>query len=51
MRIALAQSNLDKAEEVKKVAETFAPSRESVDSVKQWLESSGIASGRISKSQ
>ena len=69
MKIALTQSNLDKADEflmdvshpsspnfgqhwsAKKIAETFAPSRESLDSVTQWLKSSGIAPERISKSQ
>ena len=69
MRIALTQSNLDKADEylmdvshpsspnfgqhwsARKIAETFAPSHESVDSVTQWLKSSGIAPERISKSQ
>ena len=35
----------------KKIAETFAPSQESVDSVTQWLKASGIASDRIRKSQ
>lgn len=34
-----------------KIAETFAPSQESVDSVMYWLESSGIHPKRISKSQ
>ena len=34
-----------------KIAETFAPSRESVDSVLTWLESAGIAPERISRSQ
>lgn len=43
--------NFGKHWSAKKIAETFAPSRESVDSVKQWLESSGIASERISRSQ
>ena len=69
MRIALKQSNLDKAEEylmevshpkspkygqhwsAKKVAETFAPSPESFDTVTAWLKNSGIASERISRSQ
>ncbi|KAL9608371.1 MAG: hypothetical protein Q9167_006785 [Letrouitia subvulpina] len=69
MRIALAQSNLEKAEEYllevshpdspnfgkhwthEQIANKFAPSQESVDSVKQWLTSSGIASERISRSQ
>ena len=69
MRIALKQSNLDKAEEylmdvshpqspnygqhwsAKKVAETFAPSQESLDAVTVWLKSSGISPERISRSQ
>ena len=69
MRIALKQSNIDKAEEflmevshpnspkygqhwsAKKVAETFAPSRESFDAVIVWLKSSGISPERISRSQ
>ncbi|KAI4161597.1 MAG: hypothetical protein LQ342_004738 [Letrouitia transgressa] len=69
MRIALAQSNLEKAEEYllevsnpdslnfgkhwthEQIANKFAPSQESVDSVKYWLTSSGIASERISRSQ
>lgn len=69
MRIALKQSNLDKAEEylmdvshpnspnygqhwsAKKVAETFAPSRESFDAVTVWLKGSGIAPERITRSQ
>lgn len=69
MRIALKQSNLDKAEDflmevshptspkygqhwsAKKVAETFAPSRESFDTVIVWLKSSGISPERISRSQ
>lgn len=32
------------------VHDLFAPSQESVDDVRDWLESSGIASGRISHS-
>ena len=69
MRIALAQSNLDKADEflmdvshpespnfgkhwsAKKVAETFAPSQESIDAVTAWLKNSGISPERIRKSQ
>jgi len=69
MRIALAQSNLDKADgflmdvshpdspnfgkhwTAKQVAETFAPSQESFDSVTAWLKHSGIAPERIRKSQ
>lgn len=35
----------------KKVAETFAPSRESFDAVIVWLKSSGISPERISRSQ
>ncbi|CAI7623973.1 unnamed protein product [Penicillium pancosmium] len=33
------------------VHDLFAPSQESVDDVRAWLESSGIASGRVSHSQ
>lgn len=33
------------------VHDLFAPSQESVDDVRAWLESSSIASGRISHSQ
>ncbi|KAI4239964.1 MAG: hypothetical protein L6R40_005395 [Gallowayella cf. fulva] len=69
MRIALAQSNLDKADEFlmdvshpdspnygkhwthEAIAVKFAPSPESVDTVKSWLVSSGIAPERISRSQ
>lgn len=69
MRIALTQSNLDKAEEFlsdvshpdspnfgkhwshEEIANKFAPSAETVDSVKSWLVSSGIAPDRISRSQ
>ena len=69
MRIALKQSNLEKAEEylmdvshpkspnygqhwsAKKVAETFAPSQESLDAVTVWLKSSGISPERIGRSQ
>ena len=69
MKIGLAQSNLDKAEEylleishpdspkfgqhwsAKQIAETFAPSQETVDSVMYWLQTSGIAPERISRSQ
>lgn len=35
----------------KKVAETFAPNRESFDTVTVWLKSSGISPERISRSQ
>lgn len=35
----------------KQVAETFAPSRESVDTVTAWLASSGIDPARVSQSQ
>jgi tripeptidyl-peptidase I len=60
MRIALAQSNLDKAEEylmdishpksrnfgkhwtAKQIAETFAPTKETVDAVTAWLAESGV---------
>ena len=69
MRIALSQSNLEKADDflmdvshpdspnfgkhwtAKQVAETFAPSQESVDAVTAWLENSGVAPERIGKSQ
>ena len=69
MRIALKQSNLDKAEKylmevshpqsakygqhwsAKEVAETFAPSQDSIDAVTVWLKSSGIDPERVSKSQ
>jgi len=69
MRFALAQSNLDKADDflmdvshpdspnfgkhwtAKQVAETFAPSQESIDAVTAWLKNSGIAPERIKKSQ
>ena len=69
MRIALTQSNLDKAEEFlldvshpespnfgkhwthEEIANKFAPSSETVDVVKSWLTSSGIAPERISRSQ
>ncbi|KAL8935586.1 MAG: hypothetical protein Q9216_005353 [Gyalolechia sp. 2 TL-2023] len=69
MRIALTQSNLDKADEFlmevshpessnfgkhwthEEIANKFAPSSETVDTVKAWLASSGIAPERISRSQ
>lgn len=69
MKIALTQSNLDKAEEFlmdvshpespnfgkhwthEDIANKFAPSQESVDTVRSWLISSGIAPERISRSQ
>jgi len=69
MRIALTQSNLDKAHEflidvshpdspnygkhwnAKQVAETFAPSDDSVRSVLQWLAESGITGDRVRQSQ
>ncbi|MCJ1408986.1 hypothetical protein MMC19_003063 [Ptychographa xylographoides] len=35
----------------KKIADTFAPSTETVDSVRNWLVASGIASERITQSQ
>jgi len=34
-----------------KVVETFAPSQETIDSVKEWLEAEGISSDRVSMSQ
>ena len=69
MRIALTQSNLDKAHEylaevsdpdsekygqhwsAKQVADAFAPSQNTVDTVTQWLTSAGIAPERISRTQ
>ncbi|KAL8744209.1 MAG: hypothetical protein Q9190_003516 [Brigantiaea leucoxantha] len=69
MKIALTQSNLDKAEEYlldvshpdspnfgkhwthEEIANKFAPSHESLQTVHQWLTSSGIAPERISRSQ
>ena len=69
MRIALAQSNMHKADDflmdvshpdspsfgkhwsAKQVAETFAPSKESVELVIDWLKSSGISRSRISSTQ
>lgn len=69
MKIALTQSNLEKAEEFlmdvshpespnfgkhwthEEIANKFAPSSESVDTVKAWLAESGIAPERVSKSQ
>ncbi|KAL8821248.1 MAG: hypothetical protein Q9223_000673 [Gallowayella weberi] len=69
MRIALTQSNLDKADDFlmdvshpdspnygkhwthEDIANKFAPSAETVNTVKSWLTSSGIAPERISRSQ
>ncbi|KAI4105412.1 MAG: hypothetical protein LQ339_003476 [Xanthoria mediterranea] len=69
MKIALTQSNLDKADEFlmdvssptssnygkhwthQDIANKFAPSEETVETVKSWLTSSGIAADRISRSQ
>lgn len=69
LRIALAQSNLDRADEflmevshpdspnygkhwsAKKIAETFAPSEETVTSVLNWLADYGITSDRVKQSQ
>jgi len=69
MRIALTQSNLDKADEflmdvshpkspnygkhwsAKQIAETFAPSEESYDSVLEWLAEYGITEDRVRQSQ
>ncbi|KAL8687051.1 MAG: hypothetical protein Q9218_006668, partial [Villophora microphyllina] len=69
MRIALTQSNLEKADEFlldvshpespnygkhwthEEIANKFAPSSETVDTVKSWLASSGIAPERISRTQ
>ena len=43
--------NYGKHWSAKQVAETFAPTQESVDAVMEWLEGSGISSTRISRSQ
>lgn len=43
--------NFGKHWTAKQVAETFAPSQESVDAVTAWLRNSGIAPERIQKSQ
>ena len=43
--------NFGKHWSAKKVAETFAPSQESVDAVTEWLKSSGISPDRVSRSQ
>lgn len=43
--------NFGKHWTAKQVAETFAPSQESVDAVTAWLENSGIAPERIQKTQ
>lgn len=43
--------NFGKHWTAKQVAETFAPSQESVDTVTAWLRNSGIAPERIKKSQ
>ncbi|KAL8992304.1 MAG: hypothetical protein Q9169_007203, partial [Polycauliona sp. 2 TL-2023] len=69
MKIALTQSNLDKADEFimdvshpessnygkhwthEDIANKFAPSAETVDTVNAWLTSAGISSDRISRSQ
>ncbi|KAM0718499.1 hypothetical protein Q7P37_005569 [Cladosporium fusiforme] len=69
MRIALAQSNLDKGHEwlidvshplsekygrhwnAKEVAQAFAPSDDTVTSVRTWLVSAGISADRIRQSQ
>lgn len=68
MRIALAQNNLHRAEELlmdvshpnspnygkhwtpKQVAETFAPSEETHNVVKHWLEENGIDGSKVSQS-
>lgn len=69
VRIALAQRNLDKADEylmdvshpdspnfgkhwtAKQVAEAFAPSSGTVESVTQWLADAGISHDRVKQSQ
>ncbi|KAI5366002.1 putative peptidase S53, activation domain, Sedolisin domain, peptidase S8/S53 domain superfamily [Septoria linicola] len=69
MRIALAQSNLDKGEDwlmevshpesnkygkhwtAEDVATAFAPSKSTIDAVKNWLSSAGINHERIEQSQ
>ena len=43
--------NFGKHWSAKQVAETFAPSQDSIDAVKSWLQSSGIDSTRVSQSQ
>lgn len=68
MRIALAQSNLHRGEELlmdvshpkspnygkhwtpKQIVETFAPSEETHNAVKGWLEENGISSTKVSQS-
>lgn len=44
-------TNYGKHWDAQQVAETFAPTQESVDLVTEWLESSGIPGNRISRSQ
>lgn len=69
LRIALTQSNLDRAHEflmdvshpespnfgkhwsAKKIADTFAPSEETIASVISWLANHGITSDRVKQSQ
>ncbi|CZR58166.1 probable tripeptidyl-peptidase 1 precursor [Phialocephala subalpina] len=69
LRIALTQSNLDRADEflmdvshpaspnygkhwsAKQIAETFAPSEETVTSITNWLADYGITSDRVKQSQ
>ena len=43
--------NYGKHWEPSKIAETFAPSHETVDAVTEWLANSGISSDRVSRSQ
>ncbi|KAL9127909.1 MAG: hypothetical protein Q9217_003295 [Psora testacea] len=43
--------NFGKHWTAKQVAETFAPTQESVDAVMEWLRNSGISAERISRSQ
>ena len=46
-----ASENYGKHWTVKEVAETFAPSQESVDEVTSWLAASGISGSRVKQSQ
>ena len=43
--------NFGKHWTAKQVAETFAPSQDSVDAVRSWLEASGIGPARVAQSQ
>ncbi|MCJ1352337.1 MAG: hypothetical protein MMC33_002321 [Icmadophila ericetorum] len=69
MKIALAQANMDRLEEMlmevshpesekfgqhwshKQIAETFAPTAETVQAVREWLESNGVAAERVTQTQ